>query len=518
MRAVHCYAWEGYHAGDNVYLSRETRKWVRELVGTIDLQEFETATEVHDDLICLVFEAIVGGSRLPLTSVEAPLPGFSLGDLAYFHRLQLASARDQALPMSSFRDLIEQGLHAELNRLEKIKLLEAVLRTTPAERIPEAAQLFVTRWRALGHDDASFLGLCRSLFNEVALSPFTDFVDKALALIDCSMRALGAQTLADLLSYLIRQTVRHLTAYDLITFHHRGANYPDALLLDSLLERYVAQINSESANFLQAAADESSQERRKRLRRRALRQGWLIRRAYEGLPVPDAPTSPGENSRVLPAPHQRVPEEQILQADARKRRLYEVPTNKLLGSISVDAALRLCAADLEHPEEMQELGMAVFLDRPLGASKAPGEPDRTLLLSYEMWSASIAERRLQMLFDDPHFPAMHDREAYRDKLRRLQVPGVPLKTLPGTQRPGAVSLADAAKVASDWVLLRTTRQTVQAFLELFDFAALGRDLDVDYLDPSTKLLIVSAVSVGEAQPGVLLVYDGQLRRRLELQI
>src|SRR5207244_8770574 len=26
VRAVYCYAWEGYHAGDNVYLSRETRK------------------------------------------------------------------------------------------------------------------------------------------------------------------------------------------------------------------------------------------------------------------------------------------------------------------------------------------------------------------------------------------------------------------------------------------------------------------------------------------------------------
>src|SRR5579884_968219 len=35
VRAVYCYAWEGYDAGGNVYQSRETRKWVRELVGTI---------------------------------------------------------------------------------------------------------------------------------------------------------------------------------------------------------------------------------------------------------------------------------------------------------------------------------------------------------------------------------------------------------------------------------------------------------------------------------------------------
>ena len=60
----------------------------------------------------------------------------------------------------------------------------------------------------------------------------------------------------------------------------------------------------------------------KRLRRRALRQAWLIRRRYEGWPVPDLPTSPGENNRVLPPSHPRVPEEQILQPSRRTRRLY----------------------------------------------------------------------------------------------------------------------------------------------------------------------------------------------------
>src|SRR5438105_7104644 len=29
-RAIYCYAWEGYDAGDNVFLSRETRECVRE--------------------------------------------------------------------------------------------------------------------------------------------------------------------------------------------------------------------------------------------------------------------------------------------------------------------------------------------------------------------------------------------------------------------------------------------------------------------------------------------------------
>ena len=31
-------------------------------------------------------QAVVGTSRLPLTSVEAPLPAFTFGQLAYFYR------------------------------------------------------------------------------------------------------------------------------------------------------------------------------------------------------------------------------------------------------------------------------------------------------------------------------------------------------------------------------------------------------------------------------------------------
>src|SRR5262249_54167909 len=46
VRALHCYAWEAYDAGGNVILSRETRKWVRELVGTIDLCRFPDAEEL----------------------------------------------------------------------------------------------------------------------------------------------------------------------------------------------------------------------------------------------------------------------------------------------------------------------------------------------------------------------------------------------------------------------------------------------------------------------------------------
>src|SRR5262249_30096120 len=105
-RAIHCYAWEGYLAGDNVHLSRETRKWVSELVGSIPLDRYVDPDALRDEIICLLFQAVIGCSRLPLQSVEAPLPAFSLGRLAYIHRSEIESETQCAGPMQSFRDLV----------------------------------------------------------------------------------------------------------------------------------------------------------------------------------------------------------------------------------------------------------------------------------------------------------------------------------------------------------------------------------------------------------------------------
>src|SRR5216683_7577102 len=148
-RAIHCHAWEGYHAGDNVYLSRETRKWVRELVGTIPLARHAGAEEFRDELIGVLFHALVGTSRLPLTSVEAPLPAFSLGELAYVFRPDLRNA--EGAPLRTHKDLIEYALLPDLCWLEKAKLLETLLRATPWDRLTEAGEMWMTRWRDLGH-------------------------------------------------------------------------------------------------------------------------------------------------------------------------------------------------------------------------------------------------------------------------------------------------------------------------------------------------------------------------------
>src|SRR5262249_31351726 len=153
--------------------------------------------------------------------------------------------------------------------------------------------------------------------------------------------------------------------------------------------------------FLGAGSEEQTQKTRRR--RRALRQGWLLRRNYEGHAVPDAPTSPGENARILPAPFLHVPEEQIQNYHKRHKHLFE---GQPLPDLPA-AVFRQSLADLVHPEELLELGTAVFLDRPLGSLKAPGEPDQTPMLAYEAFSPSVAEKRLFQLaekwqvFSDP---------------------------------------------------------------------------------------------------------------------
>lgn len=508
VRAMYCYAWEGYDAGGNVFLSRETCKWVRELIGTIDLGQFADEQELRDELVCLLFRAVVGTSRLPLTSVEAPLPAFSLGRLAYF-----CQAGQHGAPARSYRELVERLLTGELCWLEKAKLLETLLHAVPAEEMAEAVRLFWERWQSLGHDARDAAALVRTLFNEVSLSPWTDLVPRTLTFLQLleDEGSLQAADAADLVGHLLRQLGRHLTAYDLVTFHHQGANYPDALLLDALLQSLLDRVERRPALFLDAPEEPEPERRRKRLRRRALRQAWLLRRRYEDHPVPDAPTSQGESLRVLPLPHPRVPEEQILQPGKRTKRLFE---GDPLADHLQDrgrAVLEQAVRDLEHPAELRELGVALFLDRPLGAARGPLEPDRTLLLSCEAFSCTLAERRLQQLVELTAIDPL--RQRLRDG---LEVSGIPVSEIATAARPGTVSLADARRTADDFLLLRTTSNTVADFLSQYDFKPLAERLAMDWLSPDRRVLIVGAFEEKERPQIVLRLYDAGLRPRLEL--
>jgi hypothetical protein len=504
VRGLECHGWEGYASGDNVILSREVRKWVRELAGTLRPGEFADAEDLRDELIALLFHAVVG-RRLPLSSVEAPLPDFSFGRLLYCYRSPTA----QGGPLRSATQIAPAMLAPEQGAPEQARLLEAMLRATPSEELPGAAGAFAARWSELGRTAADLLGLLRTLFNEVSLSPYTDFAPRVLeSLTLLEQRGeLTAEQVTDFEAHLLRQLGRHLTAYDLVTFHHRGANYPDALLLDLLLKDYLSRAAARPALFLDAPDDPEAVRRARRLRRRALRQGWLVRRSYEGHPVPDLPTSPGENSRVLPAGHPRVPDEQITLPARRRRRLYaDDPLTRHLAGPAAEV-LRQSAADLAHPDERRELGAGLFLDRPFGGGKAPAEPDATLLLASVAYSRSIAEGRLPALARDAGISP----DAVEGVRAGLSIPGLPLDAIGPAVKPATVSLADARRAAGDFVFLHTTRGSVAALLAQFDFAPLAQRLGLDFLLSGRPVLLARAAD----GPG-LVAYDQALRPRLEL--
>ena len=72
----------------------------------------------------------------------------------------------------------------------------------------------------------------------------------------------------------------------------------------------------------------------------------------------------------------------------RSRFLFEdLRTPDLVPRRLRDAVTR-AFEDLVDPGEQRELGMALFIERPLGCFKETGEPDATPLLSYEAFSAT----------------------------------------------------------------------------------------------------------------------------------
>jgi hypothetical protein len=364
----------------------------------------------------------------------------------------------------------------------------------PVEELPRAAADRQSRWTALGQRGADLLRALRVMFNEVSLSPWTDLVEKVLQLLALLEQG-GLFCAADVIDFescLLRLVCRHLTAYDLVTFHHRGSNYPDALLLDAVLADYLARVERGVALFEGEPG---------RIRRRALRQAYLLRRRYEGHPVPDVPTSPGEHLRVFPDSYPRVPEEQILQPGSRRRRLYAGDPLAVRLSAPVRSLLRQAFDDLEHPAELQEMGAAVFLDRPFGGGKTPVEPDGTLLLASLAYSRSIAVQRVRLLG--------RDLGGLDAELRRIEehlvLPGLGLEAIGPPVRQGTVSLADATRAAPDFVFRYTLPGSVRALTELFDFGSFRSRL-------SGQVLLAR----DPGGPG-LIVYDEQWRPILTLE-
>jgi hypothetical protein len=494
VRAVLSYAWEGFDAGNNVVQSRQRAKWVRELVGTISLEGFTAPEELREELMMSLDAAVRGTSRLPLNSVEAPLPAYSLGQLAYLPSRGRHAAVYQ--PARTWQELLA---------IKPIPL-ESVLRSITPLEAPGAAKQYVAQLPAAACDLPRAL---RQMFTDVSLSPYTSFVDTTVAFVKALVE-LGAITCADEVDFwgwLLRQLGRHLTAYDLITFHYRGANYPDALLLDTVLKRYFLLIEACPQLF---QGNDPGAESSRRLRRRALRQACLLRRYYEGLSVPDEPTSPGENARILPPPHARVPDEQLVNVLRRRKQLYTDEPLAALLTIRARAALRESILDLFRPREWRELGTAVFIDRPFGWGKEVGEPDLTPLLAHVAFSPSIARRRaaeLAGLILELKF------EGVGGKLlnQHGNEPGWAAAQLAEPDRP-IVSLADARRVADDFVILRTLRYGLEEVFSVLDFTPLRTATQFPSLDE--QVLVVGLP--GPKSSTVLTWFDRDMRKRLEM--
>src|SRR5439155_7443849 len=142
--------------------------------------------------------------------VEAPLPGFSLGNLAYFHNPH----KTNNSPMAWWGELLAQESD-QWRAAVRTKWLEFLLRATPLEQIGGLA------WAVSGRDADDTLAMLRAVFNDIALSPYTDFVDKTLAFLRhlVERHFLTATQHVDFLTHLLHRQARHLTAYDLVTFH-----------------------------------------------------------------------------------------------------------------------------------------------------------------------------------------------------------------------------------------------------------------------------------------------------------
>ncbi len=514
VRRILTHGFEAYEDSPGVILSREVQKWVAELVGTIALDTVDK-DELESDLARYLFLAVIGTSRLPITSLESPLPAFSLGHFAY---LPGFAGADRAC--DNPEEFLRAALESKVSTFELAKALEIALRATPPDAVAGIARLL--REAAPRHTAEPDWcgGLFRALFNSVALSPYTGYVDALIAVLTdlASHGEADAAQSIDTSGYMLRHLCRHLTAFDLSVFHNFGANYPDALFLDALLAAYLRLIDAHPGLLDATSDDLPATNDPCRMRRRALRQACLVRSSYEGHRVPDAPTSMGENARVLPAEFARVPEEQILQAVRRSRRLFEGrPLAGLLSETGRRVLMQSCE-DLRNPTEVRELGMAVFLDRPMGVFKEPGEVDRTPLVSYEAFSRMLAAKRMAQAMAggwidaESHGPTL-------DVLNEMPLEGRPLNEIAVGERPGVVSLGDATKAAPDFWILRTTPSSLDALLSHFDLSELERIAPdcAEWLQNNRHVLLVSHSSADRPSAGsTLRFYDRQGTLRLEL--
>ena len=218
----------------------------------------------------------------------------------------------------------------------------------------------------------------------------------------------------DFLGWLLRQIGRHLTAYDLVVFHHRGANYPDAFVLDAALKAYLIRIERRPELFLDEAGDDEDGAKSQTaspsrpssglvdpasLRRMARpRLTHVAGRKQPRSAFVSSARAGGADSPAVP-PH---------AAPLRRRSFAVAPWAARHGGAAQSAT------DLGHSEELRELGMALFLRSALRTADSP-------LLASEAFSRSIAEQRLRDLAREPNLMTDEQRDQCLSRLAETRV-------------------------------------------------------------------------------------------------
>lgn len=237
---------ETYEPAPNVIDTRPALVLQRELVGTIDVRQMADTAALAAELARYVQLAVTGTSRLPITSVESPLPAFSFGRLSY-----APSAAGQGEPVSDPVVWIERGLAAAASMEDQARTLELALRAAEPGQLGDVARAWQQRLDALGLSARRTVDVFRQIFNQVALTPYTGLVDNLVALGErlVELGHWGELERVDVFAFFLRQLFRHLTAFDLVTYHNQGANYPDALLLGAILNPLLACIDAGPNGF-----------------------------------------------------------------------------------------------------------------------------------------------------------------------------------------------------------------------------------------------------------------------------
>lgn len=542
VRHVEIHGFEAYESEPNVIESRPVRKWTRELIRSRSLpgELSEQACE-HLAAWCAqgVYQAICGTSRLPIASHESQLPAFALGLIGYWPALAVQSGQGRGdtaaqaanplataaadSPIDNPRHLAALALQGQLPRDQRAKLLEAALR---AANGPQQEELLSYCARTVANYEVAaqeFPQLLRTLFNGLGLTPYIPLEARLVELLErVALESGNVALLLDAAAWMLLQLARHLTAFDLRTFHNYGADYPDLLLLDALLKWMTTWLDRQPQHFLESAEPDSSELAEEVAARRRRRTAWLLaallRKEHQGLPVTPIPTSPGENQRVLPEVPQTatvatVDEAEIMEPRLRRKRLFSDDPLEDGWSPAARELLADAAKDLLDPAALQTLGEALFLDRPLGVNRPPEAVDDTPLVSYLAFSRNALKYRLRKLFqwgwiDDTVAEQLLNLAA------QLNVPGFPAAQLPGHPRPGVVSLEDAHLAGNDFVFVRTTRRS------LLDLLACGKlplhtlpgDVQSWFTSGRDVLLIRTGLPGGPQRP-FLTAFDGALQPR-----